>query len=45
LHQHELLPSDIVLVARASIVGKAYPEVEHDFISAARQAKLIPQKK
>jgi hypothetical protein len=30
-----------VLIARNSIAGKSYADVERDFISAARQAKLI----
>ena len=41
-HQHDLQqPVDIVLIARNSIAGKSYAQVEVDFIAAARQAKLI----
>jgi ribonuclease P protein component len=43
LHQGELHPADIVLVARPSIVDKEYFQVERDFVMAARQAKLIRQ--
>ena len=42
-HQAELIPADLVLVARASIVEKGYAQVERDFVIAARQAKLIRQ--
>jgi ribonuclease P protein component len=42
LHQHHLPPAvDLVLVARNSIAGKTYAQVEVDFLSAAKQAKLI----
>ena len=41
LHQHELVPADIVLVARNSIAGKNRREVEKDFLSAAKQAGLL----
>ena len=41
-HQHDLRgPVDIVLVARQSIAGKSYGQVELDFMAAAKQAKLI----
>jgi ribonuclease P protein component len=43
LHQRELLPANIVLVARASIVEKEYAQVERDFLVAARQARLTRQ--
>ena len=44
LHQLELSqPLDLVLVARASIVGKAFSGVEKDFLSALRQAKLLKE--
>lgn len=43
LHRRELVAADIVLVARASIAGKEYPDVERDFLSAARQARLVRQ--
>ena len=42
LHQHELgAPVDLVLVARASIVGKKLAEVERDFLRVLRQARLV----
>lgn len=42
LHQHELArPVDLVLVARASIVGKALAEVEKDFLMTLRKAGLL----
>ena len=42
LHQHDLRqPVTMVLVARASIVGKQRAEVERDFLSAMRRAKLL----
>jgi ribonuclease P protein component len=45
LHQHELLkPFAIVLVARASIVGKTFQEVEQDFLSLAGRAGLTAKK-
>ena len=41
-NQHDLRGSiDIVLIARNSIAGKTYAEVERDFLSAARQARLM----
>ena len=41
-HQHDLArPVEIVLVARQSISGKGYSDVERDFVSAARQSKLL----
>jgi ribonuclease P protein component len=42
LHQHELAqPVDLVLVARNSIAGKSFFEVEQDFLRALRKAKLL----
>lgn len=41
-HQHELnQPVDLVLVARNSITGRRYGEVEKDFLAALRRARLI----
>lgn len=41
-HQLELTsPVDLVLVARPSIAGKSFVEVEHAFLSAARKAGLL----
>ena len=42
LHQHELArPVDMVLVARASIVGKKFAGVERDFLKALTQSQLL----
>ena len=42
LHQHELArPADLVLVARQSIVGKTFADVERDYLTALRRAKLL----
>lgn len=42
LHQHDIQQTaDIVLVARQSIAGKSFAQVELDFMAAAKQAKLI----
>jgi ribonuclease P protein component len=41
LHQDELArPVDLVLIARPSIVGKGFAEVERDFLRAVKQARL-----
>lgn len=41
-HQFELaMPVDIVLVARPSIAGKTFMEVEQTFLAAARKAGLL----
>jgi ribonuclease P protein component len=42
LHQHDFQESvALVLIARASIIGKKLSEVEGDFLSLLRQAKLL----
>jgi ribonuclease P protein component len=42
LHQHDLKQKvDLVLIARASIVGKTRTEVDRDFLAALRQANLL----
>src|SRR6266404_1040748 len=42
LHQHELAqPVDLVLIARASIRGKGCGEVEKDFLTTLRKARLL----
>jgi ribonuclease P protein component len=42
LHQRELeSPVDLVLVARPSIVGKGFVEVERDFLTTLRRARLL----
>jgi ribonuclease P protein component len=41
LHQHDFkTPVAMVLVARHSIVGKAYAEVERDFLGVLRRNRL-----
>jgi ribonuclease P protein component len=42
LHQHELRePTDLVLVARQSIAGKEFYQVERDYLVALRRARLL----
>jgi ribonuclease P protein component len=42
LHQNELAqPVDLVLVARPSIVGKDFGEVEKDFLTSLRKSGLL----
>jgi ribonuclease P protein component len=42
LHQHELKgPVDLVLVARPSIAGKKFADVERDFLRVVKQAGLV----
>jgi len=42
LHQHDLAgPVDLVLVARPSIVGKGFAQVERDFLTTLRKARLL----
>jgi ribonuclease P protein component len=42
LHQRELVhPVDVVLVARQSIDGKRFAEVENEFLAALRKAGLL----
>jgi ribonuclease P protein component len=42
LHQHELAqPLELVLVARQSIVGKRFGQVERDFLTILRKAGLL----
>jgi ribonuclease P protein component len=42
LHQHEIRgPLDLILVARRSITGKAFRDVEKDFLAALRRARLL----
>ena len=44
LHQDDLAePLDLVLVARPSIVGKRFAEVEKDFLTTLRKAGLLKQ--
>lgn len=42
LHQHELArPLDLVLVARQSIVGRRFADVEKDFLTGLTRARLL----
>lgn len=42
LHQHDFeRPVDVVLVARQSIAGKKFAEVEKDFLEALRRGGLL----
>ena len=42
LNQPRLVqPLDVVLVARSSIVGKSFEEVERDYLSGLRRARLL----
>jgi ribonuclease P protein component len=42
VHQHDFAaPVDLVLVARPSIAGKEQAEVENDFVTLLRKAKLL----
>ena len=42
LHQHDLAqPVDLVLVARPSIVGKTFSDVEQDFLVTLRKTGLL----
>ena len=44
LHQHQLARNaDLVLVARPSIAGRSFFEVESDFLAALRRANLLQQ--
>lgn len=44
LHQFELEhPVDLVLVARPSIVGKTFADVERDFLAALRRGRLLKE--
>ena len=41
-HQHEFVqPVELVLVARNSIAGKDFADVEKDFLAALNKAKLL----
>lgn len=41
-HQYALAgPVDLILVARQSIVGRRFPEVERDFLATMRRAGLL----
>ena len=44
IHQHDLAaPVDLVLVARPSIAGKGFAEVERDLLTTLRKARLLKQ--
>jgi ribonuclease P protein component len=41
-HQHDLAqPVDLVLIARNSITGKNYSDVEKDYLAALKRGKLL----
>jgi ribonuclease P protein component len=43
-HQHELAqPVEIILVARNSIAGRTFAEVEKDYLTTLRRAGLLKQ--
>lgn len=45
LHQTDLnRPVDLVLVARPSVVGKGFAEVEKDYLCILRNARLLNEK-
>jgi ribonuclease P protein component len=42
LHQHELKQSlDLVLIARQSLAGRKFAEVETDYLQTLRKARLL----
>jgi ribonuclease P protein component len=42
LHQHDLArPVDLVLIARPSIAGKNFSDVEQDFLATLRKTGLM----
>ena len=44
LHQHDLAaPVDLVLVARQSIAGRGFAQVERDFLAALRKGRLLKE--
>lgn len=44
LHENELVqPLDLVLVARPSIVGKGFADVEKDFLTTLRKSGLLKE--
>ena len=44
VHQHDLKqPIDLVLVARQSIAGKSFADVERDFLTTLRKAGLLKE--
>lgn len=44
VHQHDLAaPVDLVLVARPSIAGKRFADVERDFLTTLRKARMLRQ--
>jgi ribonuclease P protein component len=46
IHQYDLaVPVDLVLVARASIVGKTYSQVENDLLTTLQKARLLKRKR
>lgn len=46
LHQHDLTgPVDLILVARPSIAGRGFGEVERDLLTALRRGRLLDSAK
>ena len=44
VHQYDLAaPVDLVLVARPSIAGKRFADVERDFLTTLRKARILKQ--
>ena len=44
VHQHDLAaPVDLVLVARPSIAGKRFADVERDFLTTLRKARMLKE--
>jgi ribonuclease P protein component len=44
VHQHDLaVPVDLVLVARPSIARKGFADVERDFLTTLRKARMLEQ--
>ena len=43
LNQQRIDNADVVLVARNSIVGKGFAEVEADFVAALKKARLLKE--
>ncbi|HTD67368.1 MAG TPA: ribonuclease P protein component [Candidatus Limnocylindria bacterium] len=44
LHQHQIArPSELILVARLSIAGKSFADVERDYLTAMRRAGLLKE--
>ncbi|MGV3772187.1 MAG: ribonuclease P protein component [Verrucomicrobiales bacterium] len=40
LHQHEIIPVDLILIARPSIANKSMAEVEKNYLALLKQTRL-----